>query len=96
MSSCDSCLNLKKKDYVIKDVSSTGNLTTVHIVINTINSFYIYNNISNSTIYGNKTDLSGINIDLIAELYKHNYSEINKPIVKIDKIFLTKNIELKL
>lgn len=96
LSSCDSHLNLKKKDFVIKNICETGNLTTANIVINTVNTFYIYNNISNSTIYGNKTNLSGINIDMIVEFYKFNSSTINKPIVKIDRIFLTKNIELKL
>lgn len=96
LSSCDSNLELKGKDFVIKGICKTGNLTTVNIAVNTINSFYVYNNISNSIIYGNKTNLSGINIDIIVELYKYNSSDANKPIVKIDKIFLTKNIELKL
>lgn len=96
LSSCDSHLSLKEKDFVVKNICETGNLITANIVINTVNSFYIYNNISNSIIYGNKTKLSGINIDMIVEFYKFNSSDIDKPIVKIDRIILTKNIELKL
>lgn len=95
LSSCDSNLELKQKDFVIKNSSRVGSSVTIDIAVNTINLFYIYNNISNSIIYGNKENLSGINVDIVVELCKPIPSNSNKPLIKIDKIFLTKNTELK-